>query len=181
MSGLITHIPFNINANKIIFELYDFPNQDLLRIMLINKNKINKIIFKNKFIADTYKKFHQLELNNNVCVVPYGIDKNKLDLFKLNNIEIKRDINRCCYICNVLTYQILEQLVYFMFNTIIQYNPNLKLHLYYNKTDATEQENVLKFITLFSQYKNNIIIHSTPTKDDIINEYFKSSHTAHFS
>jgi hypothetical protein len=176
MSGLVTHIPFNINANKIIFELYEFPNQDLLRVMLMNKHKINKIIFKNKFIAETYKNFYQLELNNNnVCVVPYGINKNNLDIFKFNNIETKRDINRCCYMCNVLNYQILEQLIYFMFNIIIQYNPNIKLHLYYNKTNATEQENILKFVTLFSQFKNNIILHINPTQDDIINEYFKST------
>jgi len=170
MSGLITHIPFNINANKIIFELYEFPNQDLLQIMLKNKHKINKIIFKNKFIAETYKKIHQLELNN-ISIIPYGINKTNL----INNNKATRDINRCCYMCNILNYQILEQLAYFLFNIIIQYNPNIKLHLYYNKTDATTQDNILKFVTLFSQFKNNIILHISTTHDEIVDEYFKST------
>jgi hypothetical protein len=171
-SGLLTHIPFNLTANKIILELYDFPNQDLLKILSFNKHKINKIIFKNNFIANIYKNINELNLNN-ISIIPYGINKTDLNLFKSKNIQ--RDINRYCYMCNILNYQILEQLINFIFCIFIQYNQNIKLHLYYNKTSPTDNEHILKFISLFSQFKKNLIIHINPTKDDIITEYFTST------
>jgi hypothetical protein len=179
LSGLATFLFFNLKGDNIIVDLYDMPHQDTLNSILRNKHKINKIVFKNKLRYLQYENYKQLELNeNNSFIIPFGLNKDILNKYKMETTDkIIRDNNRFCYMTNILYYEHLDQLINFVFSTIITIEPNIKLHLYYNKTDANPEkpEEILKFITLFNQYKNNLILHINPKQEDIYKEYLYSS------
>lgn len=170
--GLITILPFNIQADKIIFDMHDnFIGQNL-DVSKKFCNKVDKVLLKSNyhksiFLERVDPKYDQ----NKIIVIPNGI---RVEKFSIQPQGTQRNPFRFCY-CSCYTRG-LDKIIGIVWPIIYGYEPRAELHVYYGM-DGIRDENQKNYLKSFL-VQPGVMDHGRQPIEMIIREKYLS--TFHF-
>jgi hypothetical protein len=123
--GILNGLPFELKADKIIWDCHDNPvgNEKLIELWNKYKNKIDLVLFKSKFHMIEVQKY--LGTIKKFNIIPSGV---RIKEFTDNWDNVSRNPYRFCY--NTSYDRGLEFIINGIFLTIKKIEPRTELHVY---------------------------------------------------
>ena len=167
--GLVQILPFNITADKILYDAHD--NFTINGLELIKKYylKVNTFMLKSNYHKECFLK----NIDNNfkdISIIPNGVRINK---FSMESNEV-RNPYRFCY-CSCYTRG-LDNIISKLWPVIYEYEPRVELHVYYGM-DGIQDENLKQYYNHLLSSKG-VMDHGRQPADMIARE--KHMSTFHF-
>jgi glycosyltransferase involved in cell wall biosynthesis len=169
--GLFSGIPFDLNAEKIYWDVHDnFMNQDnLINIYNKYKHKITKILFKSEFHKLEFEKYMKNKLKSEqYVIIPNGIKKEE---FSNNWDNVKRNDYRFCYVSYYTRG--LDIILKFIWPTIKTLEPRAELHLYYG-LDMFKDDKLVEYYKTLIGMSKGVIDHGRQSTNIIVREKYLS-------
>lgn len=175
-NGLLSLIPFPIDADQVYWDSYDnFISNDIL-VQLWNKfgNKVNKIFLKSEFHKIQFFTYLKQYPNQELIILPSGL---RIDKFRINSDNVTRNPYRFCY----TTYydRGLEFIIKGIFSVIKKIEPRAELHVYTGMSMIGDDEFKNKMKLLFSE--NGVCDHCEQPVEIIAREKHLSSFELYIS
>lgn len=170
--GIITTMPFDIKADKILFDVHDNFSGQLQSSLIKYLNKANKIMLKSNYHKSCFNQLISSTHNpNNLAIIPNGIRVNKFSVCPEN---IQRNPYRFCY-CSCYTRG-LDKIIINIWAIIHSYEPRTELHVYYGMDGIRDEKYVNHLKNLLAQ--PGVMDHGRQPVEMIIREKYLS--TFHF-
>ena len=167
--GLISGIPFNIKAKKVILDLHD---NILPKIIENYKNfgqKIDNIFLKSNYHKEIFlKAFDNKFDHSKIKIIPNGI---RINEFRENKYNEVRNQYRFCY-CSCYTRGI-QNILEKIWPVIYKYEPRAELHVYYGMEGVQDQNFKNNMTLLLAQ--PGVMDHGRQPMEMIIREKYLSN------
>ncbi len=172
-NGLFCGIPFDLNAERIYWDIHDnFMNQEqMVTIYKKYGQKINKILLKSNYHKLEFEKYMGCKLKNTqYVIIPNGL---KVKEFKNNWDNSVRNPYRFCYVSYYTRG--LEQILKHIWPVIKHLEPRAELHLYYGLDMFKKEQHIIDHFKKLIGMSKGVIDHGRQSTNIIVREKYLST------
>lgn len=171
--GLFSGIPFELNAERIYWDIHDnFMNQEqMVTIYKKYGHKINKILLKSNYHKLEFEKYMGCKLKDTqYVIIPNGL---KVKEFKNNWDNSARNPYRFCYVSYYTRG--LEQILKHIWPVIKHLEPRAELHLYYGLDMFKKDQHIVDHYRKLIGMSKGVIDHGRQGTNIIVREKYLST------
>jgi len=167
--GILSICPFNVKADKIIFDIHDNFSLNVKNIYQKYFEYANNIFVKSNYHKECFTKILNNNYNNNIIIIPNGVKIEQFSKCPDNNIQ--RNPYRFCY-CSCYKRG-LDIIITKIWSIIYSYEPRAELHVYYGMNNISDK-NYINYLT-FLLAQPGVMDHGRQQIDLIIREKYLST------